>query len=85
MPSWTTRDRGRAPLAECREQQRTLERQAQEATFSQRSLEARRASCAHHRNRQQQARPWPRAQRAVDELGACPMPPPRAVCRMRWI
>ena len=30
-------------LQECREQQRTLERQAQEATFSQRSLEARRA------------------------------------------
>ncbi|MBO9676873.1 MAG: chromosome segregation protein SMC [Acidovorax sp.] len=29
-------------LAECREQQRALERQAQEATFSQRSLEARR-------------------------------------------
>jgi len=30
-------------LAECREQQRALERQAQEATFSQRSVEARRA------------------------------------------
>ena len=30
-------------LSECREQQRTLERLAQEATFSQRSLEARRS------------------------------------------
>ncbi|RYF27894.1 MAG: chromosome segregation protein SMC [Comamonadaceae bacterium] len=33
-------------LAECREQQRALERQAQEATFSQRSVEARRAELA---------------------------------------
>ena len=30
-------------LSECREQQRSLERLAQEATFSQRSLEARRS------------------------------------------
>lgn len=33
-------------LAECREQQRALERQAQEAVFSQRSLQARRAELA---------------------------------------
>jgi chromosome segregation protein len=34
---------GQRKLSECREQQRTLERQAQEAAFAQRSLESRRA------------------------------------------
>ena len=33
-------------LAECREQQRSLERKAQEATFAQRSLSARQAELA---------------------------------------
>ncbi len=40
-------------LNESREQLRSLERQAQEATFSQRTLHARRAELvSHHRNRQ---------------------------------
>ena len=44
-------------LNECREQQRTLERQAQQATFSQRSLQARRAELSRTiETAQQQAR-----------------------------
>ncbi len=44
-------------LGECREQQRALERQAQEATFSQRSLQARRAELSRTiETAQQQAR-----------------------------
>jgi chromosome segregation protein len=57
-------------LAECREQQRMLERQAQEATFSQRSLEARRAelSRAIETASQQAESIAAEQQRARDEL-----------------
>ncbi|WP_311220727.1 MULTISPECIES: chromosome segregation protein SMC [unclassified Acidovorax] len=57
-------------LAECREQQRALERQAQEATFSQRSLEARRAELARTIDtaRQQATALADEEQRARDEM-----------------
>ncbi|HPZ58303.1 MAG TPA: chromosome segregation protein SMC, partial [Ottowia sp.] len=57
-------------LAEAREQQRTLERQAQEATFAQRSLEARRGELARTIDTatQQAASIDAEQQRAQDEL-----------------
>jgi chromosome segregation protein len=57
-------------LAECREQQRGLERQAQEAAFALRSLEARRAELARaiETARQQAESIRAEAQRAQDEL-----------------
>ncbi|WP_019703530.1 chromosome segregation protein SMC [Paracidovorax oryzae] len=58
-------------LNECREQQRALERQAQEATFSRRSLEARRAELARTIDtaRTQVASLEDERQRAQDEMG----------------
>ncbi|MDE5459064.1 chromosome segregation protein SMC, partial [Bradyrhizobium sp. CSA112] len=61
-------------LAECREQQRSLERQAQEATFSRRSLEARRAELARTIDtaRVQVTSLEDERQRAQDEMGRLP-------------
>lgn len=58
-------------LNECREQQRSLERQAQEATFSRRSLEARRAELARTIDtaRVQVTSLEDERQRAQDEMG----------------
>ena len=58
-------------LSECREQQRSLERQAQEATFSRRSLEARRAELARTIDtaRVQVTSLEDERQRAQDEMG----------------
>ena len=61
---------GQQKLAQCREQQRSLERQAQEATFAQRSLQARNAelSRAIETADQQAAAIQLEQQRAQDEL-----------------
>jgi chromosome segregation protein len=61
---------GQQKLAQCREQQRSLERQAQEATFAQRSLQARNAelSRAIETADQQAAAIQVEEQRAHDEL-----------------
>jgi small-conductance mechanosensitive channel len=73
-------------LTACREQQRTLERQAQEATFSQRSLEARRAELNRSiETATQQATALATSSSApATSWPACPTLRRRAACSRRW-
>jgi chromosome segregation protein len=73
-------------LAECREQQRALERQAQEATFSQRSLQARRGELSRTiETAAQQARALAdEQQRARDEQSRLSDAAAKGGLRTRW-
>lgn len=73
-------------LSECREQQRTLERLAQEATFAQRSLEARRSELQRGLETavQQIKSIADEQERAKDELSRLTDALRRPVCKMHW-